>query len=279
MSLLALNEEQKNWISKYGIDEVTYLTLQQSIFPGAKPESIIMAVQYCKARKLDVLQKPVHIVPMPINKWDEKQNKNVTVWRDVIMPGIYEQRITASRSGGYAGQDAPVFGDIVTLDIGGDQVKAPEHCTVTVYRIIEGQRVPFSHTEWFEEACATKKGGKLNSMWTKRKRGQLAKCAEAGALRKAFPEELGGVMTAEEMQVDEGSQSPTIVNEVKQIELMDSDQVIDLQELIDKAGTSESTVCGIYGVSNLSELPSEKFDDVASALEKKIEQNTTKEAQ
>jgi hypothetical protein len=39
-----------------------------------------------------------------------------------------------------------------------------------------------------------------NSMWAKRTRGQIEKCAEAGALRKAFPEELGNEYSAEEME-------------------------------------------------------------------------------
>lgn len=266
MSLLALGEKQKAWLAKYDIDEATFLTLQQSIFPGAKPESIVMAVQYCKARKLDVLQKPVHIVPMPVNKWDQTQNRNVTQWRDVIMPGIYEQRITASRSGGYAGQDAPVFGDFIDLKIGGQDVKAPEYCTVTVYRIIEGQRVPFSHTEWFEEACATKKGGQLNSMWSKRKRGQLAKCAEAGALRKAFPEELGGIMTVEEMQADDSSQGATVVNDIQRVESISKEQAQQLHSLLDDAGHDESVVLGAYQVDSIESLPATKFKEVEFAL-------------
>jgi len=38
-----------------------------------------------------------------------------------------------------------------------------------------------------------------NAMWAKRTWGQIEKCAEAAALRAAFPEEIGGVATAEEM--------------------------------------------------------------------------------
>ena len=37
-------------------------------------------------------------------------------------------------------------------------------------------------------------------MWQQRPYGQLGKCAEAAALRKAFPEEIGNDYTAEEME-------------------------------------------------------------------------------
>src|SRR5256885_16005138 len=39
-----------------------------------------------------------------------------------------------------------------------------------------------------------------NEMWSNRPVGQLEKCAEAGALRRAFPEEIGNALTAEEME-------------------------------------------------------------------------------
>lgn len=179
----------------------TWNAITTSVFPGAQEQSVIMAVDYCKARKMDILKKPVHIVPMQIptgrkdaNGYPEKE------WRDIIMPGISEARTTAARTGSYAGQDEPKFSEIIDF-LG---VKAPESCTVTVYRMVQGMRVGFNHTEFFSEAVAIKKGwngakDKVNSMWTKRPRGQLAKCAEAGALRKAFPEELGNDYIAEEM--------------------------------------------------------------------------------
>lgn len=197
MNALAKIESQLGLtIKDYNIDEAMWSALTSSIFPGAKPESIIMAVEYAKARGLDIMKKPCHIVPMHVK--DSKTGNSE--WRDIIMPSITEHRITATRTNQYAGQDEPVFGPMVTLNFGGTQHTVPEFCKVTVYKILNGDKVAFSHTEYFEEACATVKGGGLNAMWTKRKRGQLAKCAEAGALRKAFPEELGNEYTVEELQ-------------------------------------------------------------------------------
>jgi len=217
-------------LTERNIDTAVWTTLQNSVFPGAKDESILLAVDYCKARKLDILKKPCHIVPMSVT--DAKTgNKN---WRDVIMPGIYEQRITAFRTGQMAGQDEPVFGDTVTFR----GIEAPEWCRVTVYRFINNERCAFSHTEYFSEACATTKEGKPNSMWSKRPRGQLAKCAEAGALRKAFPDELGGVITADEVNEEpinqHGAATPdsgTTVIDTQSVELITPEQIIAIARL------------------------------------------------
>ena len=43
-----------------GIDEAQWNTLCNSLFPGAKADSVLMVVDYCKARKLDPLKKPCH---------------------------------------------------------------------------------------------------------------------------------------------------------------------------------------------------------------------------
>jgi hypothetical protein len=51
-------------------------------------------------------------------------------WRDVVMPGIYELRTTAQRTGEYLGHAKPEYGDMV----GSAGVKAPEWCSFTVYR-------------------------------------------------------------------------------------------------------------------------------------------------
>src|SRR5581483_5304775 len=85
-------------VSRRGITEAAWRTAMNSLFPGARPESVIMVFDYCAARKLDPLKKPCHIVPMQV-----KTHEGDYVWRDVVMPGIYEYRTTATRTGFYLG--------------------------------------------------------------------------------------------------------------------------------------------------------------------------------
>lgn len=187
-----------------GIDESTWGALCNTIYPGANPDSIIMAVDYCKARKLDIMLKPVHLVPMQVK--DARSNEKV--WRDVPMPGIGMYRIQADRSGNYAGADEPEFGPTVTQEFpdaytAGKMVRVsyPEWCKYTVYKFVNGQRIAFTSKEYWVENYATQsaKTDCPNAMWKKRPYGQLAKCAEAQALRKAWPE-IGSEPTAEEME-------------------------------------------------------------------------------
>jgi len=179
------------------IDEQRQLeVLQSSLFPGAKPASIALALDYCRAAGYDPMQKPVHIVPM----WDGKAQS----MRDVIMPGIGIYRTNAARTGALVGISEPEFGPMVTENLGGLEVTFPEWCKVTVKRYVAGLVAEFTAVEYWLENYATK-GGKErseapNAMWMKRKRGQIAKCAEAQALRKAFPEAVPSVPVAEEME-------------------------------------------------------------------------------
>lgn len=170
--------------------------LGESLYPGANPHSISMVLAYCAAAGLDPMLKPVHIVPM----WDRNSGR----MRDVVMPGIGHYRIQASRSSQFAGVDKPTFGPDVTASIGGMEITYPSWCEVTVRRLMgNGSIALYTAVERWVENYAVK-GGKdksvaPNAMWAKRPYGQLAKCAEAQALRKAFPE-FGAAPTAEEME-------------------------------------------------------------------------------
>lgn len=171
-------------------------TLMGSLYPGAKESSVAQVLDYCEAAGLNVMLKPVHIVPMNVkvgqSKWE---------WRDVVMPGINHYRTQASRSGQYLGKTEPEFGPEVTENLGGGAITFPSYCKITVYRLVGGHKAEFTAIEFWKENYATK--GKdtaaPNAMWARRPWAQLAKCAEAQALRMAFPELVGGE-TAEEME-------------------------------------------------------------------------------
>lgn len=192
------------------MDENTLIAvLENSLYPGAGSTSISLVINYCRAAGLDPMQKPVHIVPI----WDSKASR----MRDVVMPGIGLYRTQAARSGEYAGVTEPEFGPEVTEKIGGVEITFPSWCKVTVKRRLpSGDIVEFSATERWKENYAVK-GGKEksvapNAMWMRRPFAQIAKCAEAQALRKAFPE-FGAAATAEEMEgraMEESYQGATI---------------------------------------------------------------------
>jgi phage recombination protein Bet len=177
-------------------DDELIPVLQSSLYPGASPASIKLVLGYCKAAGLDPMQKPVHIVPM----WDGKAKQ----MRDVVMPGINLYRTQASRSGVFAGMTEPEFGPDCNETIGGQKITFPEWCRVTAKRqLANGAVAEFTAREFWIENYAVKGGPEKsiapNAMWTKRPRGQIAKCAAAQALRMAFPE-IASAPSAEEME-------------------------------------------------------------------------------
>lgn len=261
--------------------------LRNSLYPGASDPSIKMVTSYCKASGLDPMTKPVHIVPM----WDSKSGS----MRDVIMPGVGLYRTQAARSGEYAGVSEPEFGPEITEVIGGIEVTYPKWCKVTVKRLVAGREVSFTAIEFWKENYAIK-GGKErsiapNAMWLKRPYGQLAKCTEAQALRKAFPE-FGAAPTADEMEgkelyvgghtIDAGTGDVTTppaatVRTPQRRSEQAADNVVDMpppqpaanaappgdnapaspgclsmiRRLADKKGLTEANVCAQFGLSVL----------------------------
>jgi len=181
---------------RFGIGITEWRALVESTFPAAKTVgAVILALAYCKSRNLDPFKKTVHIVPI----WDNQRRCEVeTVW-----PGIAEYRTTAARTGSYAGHDEATHGPMVeeTWDDkdGPVTVRFPEWSQITVYRIVQCQRCAFPGPKvYWMETYAHKKNKCPNSMWAQRPIGMLDKCAEAAALRGAFPEEYGGEPTFEE---------------------------------------------------------------------------------
>jgi len=267
-------------------DVAVLSALKSSLYTGAKDDSIQMVIEYCKACKLDPMQKPVHIVPM----WD----KNTKSMKDTIMPGIGLYRIQAARSNKYAGVSEPEYGDTVNTTLGGVSISYPEWCKVTVKKLVGNNIVEFTAKEyWLENyATARKDSTAPNAMWLKRPFGQLAKCAEAQALRKAFPEIITHQPTAEEMEgksfaentktVVENNTSQNALERYIEDEKTEYDVTQDkvilnkyfaLQELIELHNVTQETVdlwLQKAQVESIDKLPEEKIDACIDYIEKKF---------
>lgn len=125
-----------------------------------------------------------------IMRWNKKANREVMT----IQTGIDGYRSVADRSPSYAGSDRPVFeyDDRGKLDA----------AIVTVWKMNGHERVPFVGVAYWEEYAQD------SPMWAKMPKTMLAKCAEAQALRKAFPSQLAGLYTHEEMMQADDDQDP-----------------------------------------------------------------------
>jgi phage recombination protein Bet len=190
---VAMREPDMKWLDIPREELVP--TLINSLYPGAKIESVNAVLDYCTAAGLNVMLKPVHIVPMSVKEGTQYR------MRDVIMPGINHYRTQASRTNTYLGKSEPEWGPAIEKSFGDYKISVPEWCRITVRRLVAGHVAEFTAEEYWDENYATKGRDTTtpNAMWQKRPKGQLHKCTEAQALRMAFPE-LVGAETAEEME-------------------------------------------------------------------------------
>lgn len=155
--------------------------LRKSLFKTFNDHEVEYCVKISNLLSLNPILKQIHFV-----KRNTKDGPVISV-----QTGIDGFRLTAQRAGGYAGSDDAVF----EYGLNDPQKKRPVKATVTVYRIVNGQRCAFSASARWEEYYSPQGG-----MWDRMPHNQLAKCAEALALRKAFPAELSALRSDEEME-------------------------------------------------------------------------------
>lgn len=145
----------------------------------------------CESRRLDPVLKQIYAV----FRFSKKDNKKIMS----IQVGIDGLRALAARTGEYAGNDAAVF------EWSEDEDRPPICATVAVYRMVKGQRCAFAGEAYWDEYFPKDEASRF--FWNQMPKGQLAKCAESLALRKAFPSETSGLYESSEMN-QAGFESP-----------------------------------------------------------------------
>lgn len=169
--------------------------IRNSVAKGAPDDVFAAMIDIAKRRNLDPLAKQIICAKFGGN------------WQMITTIDGY--RSIAEQTGRYAGSDAPVFtwylDPVYTEGPKGGKL-IPESATVTVYKLIDGERYPFSATVYWEEY-----DGRQNN-WVSMPRTMLAKVAESHALRKAFPAVLSGMYTEDEMDQASIETTARVVN-------------------------------------------------------------------
>jgi phage recombination protein Bet len=197
MTALALREDQSYW------DEGQLAVLEQSGISNDVTQAELSAfLHVCQRTGLDPFARQIYL----IGRWDKRAGRKV--YRP--QTGIDGYRIVAQRTCERTGQSLG-YEDTLWCGEDGQWTDAwlsktpPAAAKVTVIRA--GQR--FSAVARWSEYVPLDQDGKITGLWVKRHAAQLEKCAEALALRKAFPNDMAGVYTAEEMAQADNPSSGT----------------------------------------------------------------------
>ena len=177
-SALAIRQDQADWTPEQGQALLEMFNL------GGAPLPVIRSYFHiCQTTWLDPFKRQIHLI--------ERQGKFTP------QTSIDGFRIIRDRSGVYDGDETFWCGDD---GVWTDAWLKPEPPTAAKFVLyVKGRSKPVTAVARWSEYVQTKSNGDITKMWQRMAAHMLAKVAEALAIRKAFPDDTGGLYTDDEM--------------------------------------------------------------------------------
>jgi phage recombination protein Bet len=172
-------------IMKIEFNEEQVKLIKDTVAPDATDTELQLFLYQAKRTGLDPLARQLYFLKRNVKvgaEWKKKVS---------IQTSIDGFRVIAERNGSYAGQSEPEFTEA-------NPGATPSVCKVSVFRFgPNGERYQASVGVAYWNEYVPQSG--QDFMWRKMPHTMLSKVAEALALRKAFPQDLSGIYTEEEM--------------------------------------------------------------------------------
>lgn len=192
---IAVQTQQAQLAQRQAMTPDQVALIKRTICKGATDDELKLFLHLCNRTGLDPFAKQIHAIKR--KSWNDESQQ----WEEQMsyQVGIDGFRLIAERTGMYEGQTAPEWcGEDGIFRTVWTSQQPPAAARVGIFR--KGFREALYAVAHYHEYVQKRRDGKPVRMWGQMACTMLRKCAEAQALRMAFPLELGRLYTPEEME-------------------------------------------------------------------------------
>ncbi len=234
--------------------------LKNTYAKGATDIEFRMLIAVGNRVNADPFKREIYLIPF----WD----RNARKMSKTPVVGIDWYRKQAGKSKNYAGQGEAEFGE----KIQSNGIEHPDWAVVPIYN--RNFEHPIRVKVFWDEIVKLDKQGNALSSWRTMPRTMLAKCSEAQGIRRAFPEEVGGVYTEDEMVMPEGTviEAEVVGTNADQLKPQIADKINfeqkkQIKKLLIETGKSKTAMLEHYSRATIDDFTGDEANTIIKLLE------------